>query len=49
MLKDIQDGAASVGIQFNVQFDEKIHDRISHVQDNGWKVPRLDPVASGST
>ena len=37
MLKDIQDGAASVGIQFNVQFDEKIHDR-SIRADNGWKI-----------
>ena len=37
MLKDIQDGAASVGIRFNVQFDEKIHDR-SIRADNGWKI-----------
>ena len=37
MLKDIQDGAASVGIHFNVQFDEKIHDR-SIRADNGWKI-----------
>ena len=37
MLKEIQDGAASVGINFNVQFDEKIHDR-SLRTDNGWKI-----------
>ena len=37
MLKEIQDGAASVGIQFSVQFDEKIHDR-SIRTDNGWKI-----------
>ncbi|MCX8559243.1 BREX system Lon protease-like protein BrxL [Mycolicibacterium mucogenicum] len=37
MLKDIQDGAASVGIKFSVQFDEKIHDR-SIRADNGWKI-----------
>lgn len=37
MLKEIQDAAASVGINFNVQFDEKIHDR-SIRADNGWKI-----------
>ena len=37
MLKDIQDGAASVGIKFNVQWDESIHDR-SITADNGWKI-----------
>lgn len=37
MLKEIQDGAASVGIEFNVQFDEKIHDR-SIRADSGWKI-----------
>ena len=37
MLKDIQDGAASVGIKFNVQFDETIHDR-SIRTDNGWRI-----------
>ncbi len=37
MLKEIQDGAAFVGINFNVQFDEKIHDR-SIRADNGWKI-----------
>lgn len=37
MLKDIQDGAASVGIKFNVEWDETIHDR-SITTDNGWKV-----------
>jgi ATP-dependent Lon protease len=37
MLKDIQDGAATVGIKFNVLFDETIHDR-SIRADNGWKV-----------
>lgn len=37
MLKDIQDGAASVGIKFNVEWDETIHDR-SITADNGWKV-----------
>ncbi|WP_084014171.1 BREX system Lon protease-like protein BrxL [Mycolicibacter kumamotonensis] len=37
MLKAIQDGAASVGIKFNVQLDETIHDR-SIRADNGWKI-----------
>ncbi|WP_019309254.1 BREX system Lon protease-like protein BrxL [Kocuria rhizophila] len=37
MLKDIQDGAASVGIKFNVDWDETVHDR-SIRADNGWKV-----------
>ncbi|OKH79005.1 ATP-dependent Lon protease [Mycobacterium sp. ST-F2] len=37
MLKAIQDGAASVGIKFNVQWDESIHDR-SIRADNGWKI-----------
>lgn len=37
MLKDIQDGAASVGIKFNVQWDETIHDR-SITADSGWKI-----------
>ncbi|AGP63461.1 ATP-dependent protease La [Mycobacterium intracellulare subsp. yongonense 05-1390] len=37
MLKAIQDGAASVGIKFNVQWDETIHDR-SIRADNGWKI-----------
>lgn len=37
MLKDIQDGAASVGIKFNVQWDQTIHDR-SIRADNGWKI-----------
>ena len=37
MLKDIQDGAASVGIKFNVEWDETIHDR-SITTDNGWKI-----------
>ncbi|ORV28429.1 ATP-dependent Lon protease [Mycolicibacterium confluentis] len=37
MLKTIQDGAASVGIKFNVQWDESIHDR-SIRADNGWKI-----------
>jgi ATP-dependent Lon protease len=37
MLKDIQDGAASVGIDFNVQWDATIHDR-SIQADNGWKI-----------
>lgn len=37
MLKDIQDGAASVGIKFNVEWDETIHDR-SITADNGWKI-----------
>ncbi|HRD10457.1 MAG TPA: BREX system Lon protease-like protein BrxL [Mycobacterium sp.] len=37
MLKEIQDAAASVGINFNVQFDEKIHDR-SIRTDTGWKI-----------
>jgi ATP-dependent Lon protease len=37
MLKDIQDGAASVGIKFNVRLDETIHDR-SIRADNGWKI-----------
>ncbi|MHA7126974.1 BREX system Lon protease-like protein BrxL [Janibacter indicus] len=37
MLKDIQDGAASEGIKFNVEWDETIHDR-SITTDNGWKI-----------
>ena len=37
MLKDIQDGATSVGIKFNVEWDETIHDR-SITTDNGWKI-----------
>lgn len=37
MLKDIQDGSASVGIKFNVEWDETIHDR-SITTDNGWKI-----------
>lgn len=37
MLKAIQDGAASVGIKFTVQWDESIHDR-SIRADNGWKI-----------
>ena len=37
MLKAIQDGAASVGIKFNVQWDESIHDR-SVRTDTGWKI-----------
>jgi len=50
MLKDIQDGAASVGIKFNVQWDETIHDR-SIRADNGWKIllgRGLDIVQKGS-
>ena len=37
MLKDIQEGAASVGIKFKVEWDETIHDR-SISTDSGWKV-----------
>lgn len=37
MLKAIQDGASSVGIKFNVQWDESIHDR-SIRTDTGWKI-----------
>lgn len=37
MLKDIQDGAASAGIKFDVQWDPSIHDR-SIRADNGWKI-----------
>lgn len=37
MLKEIQDGAAAVGITFSVTWDETIHDR-SIRADNGWKV-----------
>jgi len=37
MLKEIQDGAASVGIKFNVRWDGTIHDR-SLRSDNGWKI-----------
>ena len=37
MLEDIQDGAASVGIKFNVEWDETIHDR-SITTDTGWKI-----------
>jgi ATP-dependent Lon protease len=37
MLKEIQDGAAAVGITFNVTWDERVHDR-SIRADNGWKI-----------
>ncbi|GHD51744.1 BREX system Lon protease-like protein BrxL [Mycetocola manganoxydans] len=37
MLKEIQDGAATVGINFSVTWDESIHDR-SIRADNGWKI-----------
>ncbi|MGP9583685.1 BREX system Lon protease-like protein BrxL [Brachybacterium sp. AOP35-5H-19] len=37
MLKDIQDSAATVGIQFTVSWDETIHDR-SIRTDHGWKL-----------
>ena len=37
MLRAIQDSAASVGIKFNVRWDESIHDR-SIRADNGWKI-----------
>jgi ATP-dependent Lon protease len=37
MLKAIQDGAASVGIKFNVKWDAAIHDR-SIRADSGWKI-----------
>jgi len=37
MLKDIHDGAATVGINFDVEWDERIHDR-SIWANNGWKV-----------
>ena len=37
MLKEVQDSAASVGIKFNVAWDETIHDR-SVTTDSGWKV-----------
>ena len=37
MLKDIQDGAALVGIKFNVEWDHTIHDR-SITTDDGWKI-----------
>ena len=37
MLRDIQESASAVGIQFNVAWDESIHDR-SIRADNGWKV-----------
>ncbi|MGK0721049.1 BREX system Lon protease-like protein BrxL [Leucobacter sp. W1478] len=37
MLKDIQDSAATVGIQFTVKWDETIHDR-SIRTDHGWKL-----------
>ena len=37
MLKDIQDSAATVGIKFNVAWDETIHDR-SIRTDHGWRL-----------
>lgn len=37
MLRAIQDSAASIGIKFNVQWDETIHDR-SIRADNGWRI-----------
>lgn len=37
MLKEIQNSAATVGIQFDVNWDETIHDR-SIRTDHGWKI-----------
>ena len=37
MLKDIQDSASSVGIKFDVEWDESIHDR-SISANSGWKI-----------
>ena len=37
MLKEIQDSAASAGIQFTVSWDETIHDRYIYT-DHGWKL-----------
>ena len=37
MMNEIQDGAAAVGINFTVVWDETIHDR-SIRGDNGWKI-----------
>ena len=37
MLKDVQDSAATAGIQFTVNWDESIHDR-SIRTDHGWKL-----------
>lgn len=37
MLRDIQESAATVGINFNIAWDETIHDR-SIRSDNGWKI-----------
>ena len=37
MLKDIQDSAATAGIQFTVTWDETIHDR-SIRTDHGWRL-----------
>ena len=37
MLKNIQDSAATVGIQFNVNWDDTIHDR-SIRTDASWKI-----------
>lgn len=37
MLREIQDGAAAVGINFSVTWDETIHDR-SIRADSGWKI-----------
>lgn len=37
MLKDIQDSAATVGIQFTVNWDDTIHDR-SIRTDRGWRL-----------
>lgn len=37
MLKDIQEGAESVGIKFIVEWDETIHDR-SIRTDDGWRI-----------
>ena len=36
MLKDIQDSAATVGIKFNVSWDETIHDR--SIRADGWRL-----------
>lgn len=37
MLKEIQDGAAGVGITFRVDWNETVHDR-SVRADNGWRI-----------
>jgi len=46
MLKAIQDGAASVGIKFNVRWDESIHDRSIRATTAGRSFSAVDSTSS---